>query len=165
MNLYLVRHGAALSKGEAGVGSDAERPLAPAGIKTITELGARWKSRHVRADRILVSPARRAMQTGEILATSLGAPIEVTDALAIGREPSAFVDLLERHGSVRTLIAVGHHPQLTDIATALAFGQAFSGLSLQPGGVCWVDLPDFPKSLAGVVRGLWNPDGEPEQGR
>src|SRR5262249_22048242 len=137
--------------------SDGERPLSPAGERTIAALGARWKAEGLRPDRILTSPAQRALQTADLLARTLGATTEITDALAVGRDPEAFVDYLQRQPKAGTLIGVGHHPQLIEIATQLAFGHVSGGMALQPGGACWIDLADFPASLAGTLRGLWNP--------
>ena len=159
MNLLLVRHGEALSKAEAKVAFDNDRPLSPAGIKTITALGKRWKSEGLHPRRVLTSPARRALQTADLLAQALGATAEITDALALGRDPEAFLDFLQRQPNTRTLIGVGHQPQLVEIATQLAFGRVSGGMALQPGGACWVELPGFPASLAGTIRGLWNPQG------
>ena len=161
MNLYVMRHGEALSKSEAGVGTDAERPLAPAGVKMVEQVAARLMTRQPGGmTRVLTSPLVRAMQTAELVVKGLGRPsrVELCQELAPDGEPARFVAALRARDSADAVVAVGHQPLLGRIVAQLTFGAPRDSLTIQPAGVVWLELPDFPASEAGVMRGFWNPE-------
>jgi probable phosphoglycerate mutase len=96
MELYFVRHGesaANLTREFANSGSSLH-PLTPRGIKQAQLLADTLSSRSIA--RIYSSPLLRAVQTADILAHTLRAPVEVTEAL---REWS--VGMLEGTGDER----------------------------------------------------------------
>src|SRR6188768_3630456 len=69
MRIYLVRHGDAVPEDEAG--SDRDRWLSPRGREAARILGRLLRETHVAPDAIVCSPLPRAVQTAELLATSL----------------------------------------------------------------------------------------------
>jgi phosphohistidine phosphatase len=161
MHVYVMRHGDALSKAEAGVSSDALRPLSEQGVAHARAVSA-WLARRRPKGRAAVwtSPLLRALQTATLLAKALECEdrMETTAILTPEGEPEQFFDRLQRCPGGTVLFVVGHQPLLGRIVSSLAFGGAVDGISLAPGGAAWVELPDFPQSLGGVLHGLWRPE-------
>ncbi|MGY1604458.1 SixA phosphatase family protein [Geodermatophilus sp. SYSU D00815] len=134
--LVLIRHA------EAAAGRvDADRPLTERGERDAAALGAALP----RPDRVLVSPARRAVQTWERAATGVGPVVEP-------RLYDNDVDLLlavvrETPEEVRTLAVVGHNPSVGGLAHLLDDGAgapaARDGVALgfPAGGVAVFDVP------------------------
>ena len=115
MNLYLVRHGTAVSKQE-----DPERPLSDAGVREVDAVGAflaaRWDFRGVR---ILHSGKARAEQTAARLARLIAPGTEIERAA--GLTPNADIDaacaLID--GAATDLMLAGHLPHLGMLAAHL----------------------------------------------
>lgn len=130
--LVFMRHGHALSRTEAGVNSDSERPLSAAGEKEALETALHLSGSGFAPDLIISSPFRRADRTAEICAGVFpSAARETASALSDG-PPQALVDLVQRfyEGKARVLI-VGHQPLLGGIA-GYFLGQ--EGFDLSPAG-------------------------------
>jgi probable phosphoglycerate mutase len=81
LTAYLVRHGESQANVDHVFANRVDHPaaLTDAGIGQARELAAMLADRSV--SRIYASPLRRARETAEELATALGAPVTVTDAL------------------------------------------------------------------------------------
>jgi phosphohistidine phosphatase len=117
--LVLVRHA------KAAVGSpDFERPLSERGQRDAAAIG-RWLREHgIAPDRIVVSPATRALQTLERLAAAFD-PLpthevdsriydnSVRELLTIARETSP---------DTHTVVLVGHSPSMHQLAASLDDG-------------------------------------------
>ncbi|MBI3323908.1 MAG: phosphohistidine phosphatase SixA [Candidatus Omnitrophica bacterium] len=159
MQLWLVRHAAAFSKSEAGVSTDAERPLTPAGSQAAIGVARAMKRHGFVPDRTLASPLLRARQTAIILLAELALSLapELLDALTPHADPQETVAAFERLQLSGTALVVGHLPHLALLASCLVFRQPVEGIVLEPAGVCVIDLPEFPRSAQGVLRALWNP--------
>jgi phosphohistidine phosphatase len=110
--LVLIRH----AKSDwSSAGSDRQRPLAPRGLRQAPESG-RWLADHVTIDHAVVSPARRARSTWELISAELPTPPPTTvdedaytfdgdDLLAIAR------NLPEDWG---TVALIGHNPAMEE---------------------------------------------------
>ena len=121
--LYLVRHAEAawMESGQR----DFDRPLKDCGRREAVELGQRLKADGILPGAILSSPALRATQTAEIIATELGFPVdsisfaeniyEATTANLIGIVQS----LEDRHSST---MLIGHNPAMTWLINHLSGG-------------------------------------------
>ena len=121
--LYLVRHAEAswMNSGQR----DFDRPLNDCGKRDAVEMGRRLKADGILPGAILSSPALRATQTAEIIATELGFPVdsiffaeniyEATTANLIGIVQS----LEDRHSST---MLIGHNPAMTWLINHLADG-------------------------------------------
>src|SRR5262245_2985211 len=72
MNLYLMRHGIAVTADQPGVESDGERALTPKGIKRMRRAVRGLRRLGISFDAILTSPLVRARQTAEIVADTHG---------------------------------------------------------------------------------------------
>lgn len=143
MRLFIVRHGQSPAAHEAGVPTDALRPLAELGREDVRRTAEAIKDRGGRPDRILTSPLVRARQTADILAEVLepAAAVEVfedLDGTASGQE--VWDDLKRLHGSDRQVVLVGHMPSVSEIVHYLTGRSA----SFRPGACCEVFL-DAPK--------------------
>lgn len=150
LKLYLLRHGHSPTAAEAGVDSDAERPLSErgrAGVrKTVGELLARGGKPAL----VLHSPLTRAAQTAEVAEGLIHAPKgrRAFDPLANVLPPNELADALAPElDAARELLAVGHQPQLGELA-ALLSGQVFE---LKPGGLIALELGGSARAAA-----LWS---------
>lgn len=116
--LVLVRH----AKSDwSALAADRDRPLAPRGRRQAPETGT-WLAAHgPRSELAVVSPARRARETWELVAAQLdGPPREVIEPAAYtfdGDELLAVVRELPEDVSVVTL--VGHNPAMEELVEAL----------------------------------------------
>jgi phosphohistidine phosphatase len=128
MDLILWRHADA----EDGV-DDMARELTAKGRKQALAMGGWLEARLSRETRILVSPARRALQT----AAGLGRKFETVAAIQPGAGPA---DVLRSAGwpdADGTVLVVGHQPTLGSVAAMLLFGEA-RPLALKKGGLVWL---------------------------
>ena len=128
MQLYLVRHGDALSPG-----IDPERRLSEAGHQQVGRLAAFLSARGVRVARVLHSGKPRAEQTAAALAAAL-APSVVPgahDGLSPNDpvEPLA-VEIADWH---EDCLIAGHLPHLARLSSLLTTGRNVpSGLDFEP---------------------------------
>ncbi len=158
VEIYLVRHAAALGRDPDRWPDDSERPLAPEGEEEF-RLAARGLARAVpRVDAILSSPYRRAWQTAEILSELDSWP--EPEAVAV-LEPTlppekAALALEDCSGSVAV---VGHRPGLHELAAYLLTGKD-DGLEirLEKGGVACIRFDGAVQPGAGELRWLLTPE-------
>jgi phosphohistidine phosphatase len=117
--LVLIRHAKA-AEGDV----DRERPLAPRGLREAPEIGRWLTGRQLVPDRVVVSPARRAVQTWERAATGLAAAPELVPDERVYANSSE--DLLaivrDTPETVHTLAIVGHNPGMQDFAISFDDG-------------------------------------------
>lgn len=128
MDLILWRHA------DAQDGSpDLDRPLTAKGRSQAKKVAA-WLNRHLPADaRVLVSPARRALQTADALQREY----LVVNDLAPGEDATHILSAAGWPDARGTVLVVGHQPALGETASLLLFGQA-QGMSIKKGGVVWL---------------------------
>jgi len=158
-NLYLVRH--AKSSWKDASLPDRQRSLNKRGLRNAPEMGQRLKQTNLQVDRIISSPANRALTTARLLASEIDFPIDQIEQNEI-LYFSSFIQMLElirkTPDSVNNLMLVGHNPDMTallhllsrcDIANmptcAIARLQFDSGwVELKAGEARLVDY-DYPK--------------------
>src|SRR5262249_21244175 len=121
MRLILVRH----AKTEAAHSGqeDWDRMLEPRGQRDAPEMGRRMKERGLKPDKILTSPAVRAVTTTAIMARELGVPVSrVTqdERLYLANVRNLLTVIRELGGTAKNLMVVGHNPGLTELADALS---------------------------------------------
>lgn len=143
--LFLMRHGHALSPGEAGVGTDALRPLSDKGIRDVPRMAAELARREDAPTLVLHSPFKRAAQTAALAAAALkSGPPEAFVPLDNTLPPEQVLErLLDRAGQAACALAIGHQPQLGELAALV--GRAV--LDIRPGGVVALELGDKPRVL------------------
>lgn len=123
--LVVVRHAKSDWSGDE---PDISRPLAKRGLRQMPASAAWIAAHHPEVDLAVVSPARRAQQTWEIVAEALVStspggdqPELVTDErvyAAWGRDLAGLVRALPEAAS--TVVLVGHNPGLEELVAELA---------------------------------------------
>ncbi len=143
--LFLMRHGHAPTAAEAGVASDARRPLSERGLKDAGRMAAEIRRRGGRPALILHSPLLRAALTARAVADALGdgVAVEAFKALDNTLPPDEVFAALNRRGADGAdILAIGHQPQLGEIASLLT-GAPFE---IRPAGVVALELSDAPRA-------------------
>jgi phosphohistidine phosphatase len=151
--LYLVRHGVAVKAAEAGFSKDFRRPLTAEGAEKVHRIGEGLRRLGVKPDWILTSPLARALQTADILATILtpALPVGSLDTLRPGRSAEGLVSLLSDHPDRRKVLAVGHEPDLSQLAVRLIGSNQAARVSLKKGGCCLIRLSELPPTSFGQL--------------
>jgi phosphohistidine phosphatase len=112
--LVLVRHAQA-----ADAPVDADRPLTAAGLRRATAIGVWLGQAGLVPERVLVSPARRAVQTWEAAG---GVPPVVDPRVYDNTVQSLLAAVQDTPEGVRTLVLVGHNPSIGELVAALDDG-------------------------------------------
>lgn len=124
--LLLLRHGKSDWAGGAlnGGFDDADRPLAPRGIKASAAMGQYLKAKKLIPDLVLCSAARRTRQTWDLVAAELGTAREVRFLKSLYlAPPSRLLGVLRKApAAAKTLLLIGHNPGLEGLALRLAGG-------------------------------------------
>jgi phosphohistidine phosphatase len=142
--LYLLRHGHAPTPGEAGVKTDALRPLSDKGRRDARRMAEELLKRGGRPSLILHSPLLRAVQTAASAAAALDAPAESFLPLDNSRPaPEVLAALEKRAAAEEEVLAVGHQPQLGELA-ALLTGAV---LEIRPAGLVAIRWDPQPRLL------------------
>ena len=118
--LLLVRHAQA-----ADAPVDRDRPVSEHGARRAAAIGS-WLARSGYVpDRVLVSPALRAVQTWAAAASSSGSDVTPTvdDRIYVNTLGTVLGAIAETPQDIRTLIVVGHNPSMGELAFALDDGQ------------------------------------------
>jgi phosphohistidine phosphatase len=121
LRLTLVRH-AKTEPGRTGQ-EDWDRALEPRGQRDAPEMGQRLKGRGLKADRILSSPAVRAISTATILARELGIPaakVSQDERLYLAQPKDLLKVVRELGGDAPHLMIVGHNPGISEFADRLS---------------------------------------------
>jgi phosphohistidine phosphatase len=144
MELILWRHADA----EDGA-PDLERRLTKKGRKQ-AERVAKWlRERLPEEYELISSPAARARETAE----ALGEKLRIDDALAPGASPSSILEAAGWPSGGRTVIIVGHQP---DLGRALAHlvARRQSDWRLQKGALWWLEAGEPPLVKAVISADL-----------
>jgi phosphohistidine phosphatase len=115
MKLYLVQHGEAKSEAE-----DPQRPLTDQGRKEVEQVAQAANRLRLHPSKVYHSGKLRAKQTAEILANSLGSPLEATLGLNPNDDVRDWADRVSRVNE--DLLIVGHLPFLEKLASLLITG-------------------------------------------
>jgi phosphohistidine phosphatase SixA len=114
VRLFLVRHAHATS-GDP----DELRPLSERGREEARTLGERLAAEA--PDVVLASPLLRARETAAAIAKAADVDVRVDERLAPGATADDVLAAIEGAGStVVTVVTVGHQPDCSEIAVALA---------------------------------------------
>ncbi len=123
MKLYLMRHAHALTTSQAGVPKDALRPLSEKGRADARGMAAELARRGGAPALILHSPLTRAVQTAAEAAAVLR-PASGTEAFFsldnLRPAEEVVAELTERAGKFSEVLAIGHQPQIGEVATLLS---------------------------------------------
>ena len=127
--LLLIRH--AKSSWEDLALRDFDRDLNERGRRDAPRMGERLAARGDRPDVFVVSTARRARSTAELLAAELAFPIDrigFRDELYLS-SPAVMLDVIRQTAKeVETLALVAHNPGITELANQLAGGRRIDNM-------------------------------------
>ena len=124
--LLLLRHAKSAQDGVRGTteGADHTRALNASGQETAIAMGAAMRALGLAPDLVLVSSARRTLQTLEALEPWVETPLtETLDGLYLATAPQILAILHGVNETVRSLMVIGHNPGLHDLALLLADGR------------------------------------------
>lgn len=141
MKLYLVRHAEAVDVGERGITTDAGRTLTAKGIEQSRRAGEFMKKHAVMPEIVISSPLTRAIQTARQLAGILAPDLEVrvVPQLAPG---TPLENTIRTLGELKrtSIIAVGHMPEVAELASALLTGSGAPFLSFGKASIAALDF-------------------------
>ena len=115
--LYLVRH--AKSSWKDASLDDIDRPLNKRGLRDAPFMGKLLKGRGVEPDRLLSSPANRALSTARFFAAALDYPkedIEVMEDIYEADSSEIFRVIRNLDDAWSTVLLFGHNPTFTTVA-------------------------------------------------
>lgn len=127
--LTLVRH--AKSDWSLPGQNDWDRPLNKRGQHDAPEMARRLRSRRIKPDLILSSPAVRALSTATVMARELKVPavhVLQDERLYLASAADILAVIHERGGDAKQLMVVGHNPGLNDCANRLSAGDHIDNL-------------------------------------
>ena len=152
MMLYIMRHG--LAEEPTPKGDDAARKLTEKGTEKIRKAAAGMRVSGLAINTILTSPATRAAETADIVASELGGPKPKTlPELSTGASPAAALEALGKQRLPESVLIVGHEPTLSRMASLMLTDSSESvGIRLKQGGVIALEFPDRVESAAAKLR-------------
>jgi len=160
MQLLIVRHADAGDSEEfAKTGRpDSERPLSDKGRRQMEAAIEGLLALVPECDTIVTSPYTRALQTAEFVAEAYDRPLQQSPSLEPDRSPEVFARWCRENArDADVVIAVGHEPHLSTLATWLMTGDDESRLELKKGGACLLDFDDQIERSGGTLCWLMGP--------
>lgn len=148
MDLILWRHADAVD----GV-PDIERALTAKGVKQAAQMAAWLNARLPKNALILVSPAKRAVQTAQ----ALGRPFQTIKKIAPGADAMSVVLAAGWPDAGGAVVVVGHQPSLGQTAALLLCG-AESDISIKKGGLWWLTNRVRQENQQTLVRAVMTPE-------
>jgi len=118
--LSIIRH--AKSSWDDPVIADFDRPLNPRGMRDAPLMAARLAANGILPDRIISSPAKRAICTARTFAKELAlepAVIEPDERLYLASADTLLDIIRDQDRSVGSLMLFGHNPGLTELVHRL----------------------------------------------
>lgn len=136
-SVILIRHAKAVS---TAPGTDAKRPLSPAGREQARALGAKLQGQLREVDTVFVSPAVRAQQTwdeivrGAKLLDSEMPEVRTEERIYSG-SPMEIMEMVRLESGGKAAVVVGHEPTISGTAYQMVkYGEAPALASGMPTG-------------------------------
>jgi phosphohistidine phosphatase len=127
--LTLVRH--AKSDWSLPDQNDWDRPLNKRGQRDAPEMARRLRSRRLKPELILSSPAVRALTTASVMARELKVPparVVQDERLYLAAPTDLLAVVRELGGEAKHVMVFGHNPGLTEFANRLSAGEHIDNL-------------------------------------
>jgi phosphohistidine phosphatase len=158
MECVLLRHGIAVER-EEWSGHDSDRPLTERGAKRVAQVASGLKWLEVQPTHIYSSSLIRAIETADILQTTLSIPNAVTrvDELLPDAMPENLLALFRDLPDKSCVLCVGHEPHLGLAASVMLAGKPSTAFPFKKAGACMIELPSPPKIGRGVLRWWMEP--------
>jgi len=142
--LTLVRH--AKSDWSLPGQNDWDRPLNKRGQRDAPEMARRLRSRRLKPDLILSSPAVRAVTTASVMAREIRVPaarVVQDERLYLAGPADLLAVVRELGGEARHLMVFGHNPGMTEFANRLSAGDQIDNLPTCGVFTAEFDVPDW----------------------
>jgi phosphohistidine phosphatase len=158
MDLYLVRHAIAEERDPARWPDDAERPLSAKGVDRFERAARGLATLVPSVDLVLASPYARAWHTAEILAKEASWPLPVrTDELGSERTAEEALATIQAVRGAGAIAAVGHEPNLSELASLVVTGAIDLPLQLKKGAALAVTFVGAIEPGGAYLRWLLPP--------
>lgn len=152
ISLYLLRHAIAVERGTPGFDKDHLRPLTPEGRAKMERIAAGMTKLGLKFDVILTSPYARARETAELVAAAFGqkSRLRLEPMLQADRSPQEFVTkFASKFADKDQVLAVGHEPFLSSLATLLLGMPGRSAVVMKKGALCKLSISRLkPRPIA-----------------
>ena len=156
MQIYLLRHGIAEN---ARTGQpDSERALTAEGREKLRRVLRRARAAEVNPSAILSSPYRRALETAEVAAESLGYKSEIARTPALVPEASpydAWEEIRTRRPDASVLLA-SHEPLMSSLA-AFLLGCPALQVDMKKAALVRIDCDRLGAQPRGVLKWMLTP--------
>jgi phosphohistidine phosphatase len=151
LRLTLVRH----AKTEAAFSGqeDWDRALEPRGQRDAPEMGRRLRGRGLKPDKVLTSPAVRALATMTIMIRELGvtaSKVTQDERLYLANPKDLLKVIHDLGGSAKHLMVVGHNPGLTEFADALSSERSIDNMPTCAVYTLEFDIKDWKELQSGT---------------
>ncbi len=165
MKIYLWRHGDA--EKDSITGKDEDRALSPEGRNDVIDVAdfVFGKEGVEKPEKIFTSPLLRAKESAEMIQGFLGCPhgLMILPELKSGTSTAELVGALKKSvAGLRSLILVGHVPDLEQLAIALVT-QAKESFALKTGGLIEIEIPRLEEPFQGKLVSSINPAALPSR--
>ncbi len=142
MELYLIRHGIAIDRGDPDCPAEEERYLTEKGVTRMRGIAEALVKLDVRLDRMLSSPYVRARETAELVLEQQGElELELSEVFTPGGDPEEGVNRLRAASQGASALAVtGHEPNMSRLISTLLTGDDQMNVRMKKGGVCRIDI-------------------------
>lgn len=156
MKLILFRHGLAVEREEfqKKKQDDSLRPLVAKGKERTLKMAKYLQQIFPEIDLLVSSPYVRSTQTADIIKKTMK-PAQYRECVELipSAPQIAFANWLRANAATaRTVLAVGHSPQLDVFASWCLAGLSESFLSLKKSGVLVLEIEDFAEITAGKAE-------------
>jgi phosphohistidine phosphatase len=161
MRLFIVRHGKATDAqpcptpqacGAGAWADDFSRELTPRGHAQARFLAGKLAKDDRRVQTIVASRFPRALQTAHAVQRPLACDLSTDIRLEVDHEVSEAIEVIQEHGEERTLMLVGHNPQLGELISVLCSGLPPQELILKTGEMVVIDVrPSQPVGSGKLV--------------
>jgi len=149
MRVILFRHGPAAERDALRWPDDSLRPLTSRGAQLTREAVTGLARIEPHIDQVATSPFARARQTAQVVADVLRiGEIAELDALRPGGSVDEIILFLAARMPRRTIVLVGHEPDLGTLAGLLLFGAPMP-LPLRKACACAIRFEDSPREGGG----------------
>lgn len=141
--LLVLRH--AKASHDPHFTADIERPLTQRGRSDAQEIGRALSRIELIPDLVLCSPATRARETLDAVATAFPQDlrVQIEPTIYEANQGSEMLEVLRTLPNMRTVLLVGHNPVLAECVSLLACGVT-SGVHFSTGALACLDVRGLP---------------------
>lgn len=150
MDLILWRH--AEAKQADGPVADGDRELSPRGLRHAQQVAEWLRGQRLPKVTVLSSPAKRALQTAEVL----GLPVKVKKQLGVGASIADLLGAADWPDHPGAIILVSHQPALGRLASLLLAGTE-ADWTIKKAGIWWFSNRVRHDETQTVLRAVHNP--------